>query len=160
MLSVKADESSFQHVGCFKAKSAAHAFRVPSGVPSKSSCTSGPSRALRRVGQQAIASSLTDLDLVFIEEAFERLLLDYDRVFSTMGVPACLWRRTGELFKGNKEMAELVGVPIEMLRDGRLAIYELMAEESAVSYWEKYSSIAFDSGQKVRFGHPRRLGST
>lgn len=67
-----------------------------------------------------------------------------------MGVPACLWRRTGELFKGNKEMAELVGVPIEMLREGRLAIYELMAEESAVSYWEKYSSIAFDSGQKVR----------
>ena len=28
---------------------------------------------------QAIASGLTDLDLVFIEEAFERLLLDYDR---------------------------------------------------------------------------------
>ncbi|KAF8426793.1 hypothetical protein L210DRAFT_3614995 [Boletus edulis BED1] len=31
-------------------------------------------------------------DLVFIEEAFERLLLDYDCVFSIMGVPACLWR--------------------------------------------------------------------
>lgn len=30
---------------------------------------------------QAIASGLTDLDLVFIEEAFERLLLDYDRAF-------------------------------------------------------------------------------
>ena len=30
---------------------------------------------------QAIASGLTDLDLVFIEEAFERLLLDYDRLF-------------------------------------------------------------------------------
>jgi hypothetical protein len=29
--------------------------------------------------EQAIASGLTDLDLVFIEEAFERLLLDYDR---------------------------------------------------------------------------------
>lgn len=28
---------------------------------------------------RAIASGLTDLDLVFIEEAFERLLLDYDR---------------------------------------------------------------------------------
>ena len=26
-------------------------------------------------------------DLVFIEEAFERMLLDYDRVFSAMGVP-------------------------------------------------------------------------
>lgn len=56
-------------------------------------------------------------DLVFIEEAFERLLLDYDRVFSAMGIPACLWRRTGEIYKGNREFAELVGVSEYMLRD-------------------------------------------
>ena len=91
---------------------------------------------------------------MFIEEAFERLLLDYDRVFSAMGVPACLWRRTGEIYKGNREFSELVGVDGYMLRDvsdfppchnrptlcfslqGRLCIYELMAEESAVNYWE------------------------
>lgn len=34
-----------------------------------------------------------------------------------MGIPACLWRRTGEIYKGNKEFAALVGVPIEQLRD-------------------------------------------
>ena len=56
-------------------------------------------------------------DLVFIEEAFERLLLDYDRVFSAMGVPACLWRRTGEIYKGNREFTELVGVDGPMMRD-------------------------------------------
>jgi hypothetical protein len=55
--------------------------------------------------------------LVFIEEAFERLLLDYDRVFSAMGIPACLWRRTGEIYKGNREFAELVGVDVGRLRD-------------------------------------------
>ncbi|KAI1786216.1 hypothetical protein LXA43DRAFT_75139 [Ganoderma leucocontextum] len=75
-------------------------------------------------------------DLVFIEEAFERLLLDYDRVFSAMAIPACLWRRTGEIYKANREFAELVGVDGYMLRDGRLCIYELMAEDSAVNYWE------------------------
>lgn len=77
-----------------------------------------------------------------------------------MGIPACLWRRTGEIYKGNKEFAALVNVPLEMLREvssiisesallvnedvsnscfplqGRLCIYELMAEESAVNYWE------------------------
>lgn len=72
-----------------------------------------------------------------------------------MGIPSCLWRRTGEIYKGNKEFAELgecegpaamlmeltsfvceVGVPIEHLQGGKLAIYELMAEESAVNYWE------------------------
>ncbi|KAF7302902.1 hypothetical protein MKEN_01252500 [Mycena kentingensis (nom. inval.)] len=98
---------------------------------------------------RAVAQSLRDIDLVFIEEAFERMLLDYDRVFSAMGVPACLWRRTGEIYKGNREFSELVGVRGEDMRDGRLCIYELMAEESAVNYWEKYGHVAFDSAQKA-----------
>lgn len=67
-------------------------------------------------GPQGLTIS-TIQDLVFIEEAFERLLLDYDRVFSAMGVPACLWRRTGEIVKGNREFAELVGLDDYMLRD-------------------------------------------
>ncbi|KAL0945753.1 hypothetical protein HGRIS_012042 [Hohenbuehelia grisea] len=98
---------------------------------------------------RAVAQSLRDIDLVFIEEAFERMLLDYDRVFSAMGVPACLWRRTGEIYKANREFTELVGVEGYMMRDGRLCIYELMAEESAVNYWEKYGHVAFDSSQKA-----------
>jgi PAS domain-containing protein len=59
---------------------------------------------------------LTDMDLVLVEMWFERTLMDYDRVFASMAVPACCWRRTGEIFRGNKEMAELVGVPVEDLR--------------------------------------------
>ncbi|KAI8888156.1 hypothetical protein K501DRAFT_282884 [Backusella circina FSU 941] len=98
---------------------------------------------------RSVAQSLTDVDLILVEEAFERLLLDYDRVFSSMGIPACLWRRTGEIYKGNKEFAALVNIPIDQLREGRLCIYELMAEESAVNYYEKYGNIAFDSGQKA-----------
>ncbi|PWN23486.1 hypothetical protein BCV69DRAFT_295822 [Microstroma glucosiphilum] len=98
---------------------------------------------------RAVAQSLSDVDLIYIEEAFERLLLDYDRVFSTQGIPACLWRRTGEVYKGNREFAELVGVGIEELREGRLCIYELMEEESACNYWEKFGAVGFDPGQKA-----------
>jgi PAS domain-containing protein len=67
-------------------------------------------------------------DLVFIEEAFERLLLDYDRVFSAMGVPACLWRRTGEIYKANREFAELVGLDGYMMRDVclPLSLFEML----------------------------------
>ncbi|KAF8225603.1 hypothetical protein L208DRAFT_1305608 [Tricholoma matsutake] len=98
---------------------------------------------------RAVAQSLRDLqDLSSIEETFERLLLDYDRVFAAMGVPACLWRRTGEIYKCNQEFIELLGIDGYMMRDGRLCIYELMAEESAVNYWEKYGLVAFDSSQK------------
>lgn len=60
---------------------------------------------------------LTDFDLVHVEEWFEKCLLEYDRVFASMAVPACLWRRTGEIFRGNKEFAELINVPIEQMRD-------------------------------------------
>lgn len=61
--------------------------------------------------------SLTDMQLVFVEMWFERTLMEYDRVFASMAIPACCWRRTGEIYRGNKEMAELIQVPIEELRD-------------------------------------------
>lgn len=37
-----------------------------------------------------------------------------------MGIPACLWRRTGEIYKANREFAELVGVDNFMLRNVRI----------------------------------------
>ena len=40
-------------------------------------------------------------------------------MFSAMGVPACLWRRTGEIYKGNREFSELVGVEGYMMREVR-----------------------------------------
>lgn len=52
--------------------------------------------------------SLTDMELTVVEMWFERSLLEYDRVFASMAIPACCWRRTGEIFRGNKEMAELI----------------------------------------------------
>ncbi|KAI9471643.1 hypothetical protein BX667DRAFT_471854 [Coemansia mojavensis] len=98
---------------------------------------------------RTIAQSLTDIDLLLVEEGFERLLLDYDSVFNAFGVPACLWRRTGEIYKANREFADLVGVPLSFFHEGRVCIYELMSEASAVNYWEKYGEIAFDASQKA-----------
>jgi hypothetical protein len=63
--------------------------------------------------------SLTDMELVLVEMWFEQTLMEYDRVFASMAIPACCWRRTGEIFRGNKEMAELIHVPLEKLRDVR-----------------------------------------
>lgn len=102
-----------------------------------------------RPGFRAIAKTLKDIDLILVEENFERMLLDYDRVFTSMAIPACLWRRTGEIYRGNKEFASLVEVPMDELKNGKLTIYELMTEESSVNYWEKYGSIAFDKTQKA-----------
>lgn len=61
--------------------------------------------------------NLTDVQLVLVEMWFEKCLMEYDRVFASMAVPACCWKRTGEIFRGNREMAELIHVPMEKLRD-------------------------------------------
>lgn len=93
--------------------------------------------------------TLSDLELIYVEMWFERSLMEYDRVFASMAIPACCWRRTGEIFRGNKEMAELINVPIEKLRDGKLALHEILDERSLVSYWEKFGVVAFDPAQKA-----------
>ncbi|KAI0020392.1 meiosis protein SPO22/ZIP4 like-domain-containing protein [Xylariomycetidae sp. FL0641] len=88
---------------------------------------------------------LTDIELVYVEMWFEKTLMEYDRVFAAMAVPACCWRRTGEIFRGNKEMAELIHVPVERLRDGKVSLHEILTEESLVRYWEEFGTIAFDA---------------
>ncbi|KAF2143243.1 uncharacterized protein K452DRAFT_224914 [Aplosporella prunicola CBS 121167] len=93
--------------------------------------------------------TLTDIELVRVEMWFERCLMEYDRVFASMAIPACCWRRTGEIFRGNKEMAELVHVPMDNLRDGTLSLHQIVEEKSLVNYWEKFGAIAFDASQKA-----------
>ncbi|KAF2017108.1 hypothetical protein BU24DRAFT_420134 [Aaosphaeria arxii CBS 175.79] len=93
--------------------------------------------------------ALTDMELVRVEMWFDTSLMDYDRVFASMAIPACCWRRTGEIYRGNKEMAELIHAPMSKLRDGQIALHEIIAEPSLVSYWEKFGAIAFDHTQKA-----------
>ncbi|WWD16065.1 hypothetical protein CI109_100490 [Kwoniella shandongensis] len=95
-----------------------------------------------------IARTLTNVDLVFVEEAMERWMLEYDRAFASIHTPSCIWRRTGEIQKANQEFSNLTGVPASMFRDGQLCVYELMDEDSAVRYWEGYAKIAFDPSQR------------
>lgn len=81
------------------------------------------------------AQGLTDMQLVYVEMWFERQLMDYDRVFASMAVPACCWRRTGEIFRGNKEMAELIDVPVDQLRDVSFFLVSTMPSWSFCFLW-------------------------
>ncbi|KAJ1325116.1 RNA polymerase II-specific transcription factor-like protein [Microdochium nivale] len=90
------------------------------------------------------AQGLTDMELIYVEMWFEKTLMEYDRVFAAMAVPACCWRRTGEIVRGNREMAELIHVPTDSLRDAKLSLHEILTEDSLVRYWEEFGTIAFD----------------
>jgi hypothetical protein len=65
------------------------------------------------------AHLLTDYELTMVEIEFDKKLMSYERVFASMAVPACCWRRTGEIYRANKAMAELISAPMEKLRDVR-----------------------------------------
>ncbi|KAL7419448.1 hypothetical protein Q5752_006286 [Cryptotrichosporon argae] len=106
-----------------------------------------------RLKFRQIARTLTDVDLMFVEEAIERLMLQYDRALASIHTPSCVWRRTGEIQKGNQEFAKLTGIPAPMFRNGQLCVYELMDEASAVRYWEGYGKVAFDKGQSHVWTH-------
>ena len=105
--------------------------------------------AVFQTGFAQLARNLTDMDLAAVEEQFEKLCLEFDWVFSAQGVPAAMWRRTGEIYKANAAFANLVGLPLELFEEGRVCIYELMTEDSAISYWERYGQLAFDPDQKA-----------
>ncbi|KAL7418232.1 hypothetical protein BDY24DRAFT_432550 [Mrakia frigida] len=98
---------------------------------------------------RAILAGLTKEDKVLVEESFQRMLLNYDRVLNVVKTPSCLWRRTGEIFKANVEFANLIGVHIDWFRDGKVGIYELMKEDSAVNFWEQYFQVGFDRTRKA-----------
>jgi hypothetical protein len=38
---------------------------------------------------------------------------------------------------------------LTQVKQGKLALHEIMAEDSLVSYWEKFGAIAFDQSQKA-----------
>ncbi len=95
------------------------------------------------------AQGLTDMQLIYVEMWFEKQLMDYDRVFASMAVPACCWRRTGEIFRGNKEMAELINVPVDQLRDVSIPGCRGLALSACADWRLGQNRSARDSDRRV-----------
>ncbi|KAI8891305.1 hypothetical protein K501DRAFT_319343 [Backusella circina FSU 941] len=105
------------------------------------------SRALALFRPSVLASmiNLTEDDLVFTEKCLQRTLLEYEKLVSFSGTPSIIWRRTGEICLVGKEFSLLTQWSKDMLLNRKVYIYELMDNQSAVEYWEKYALHAFDN---------------
>jgi len=105
--------------------------------------------ALFRPSFIALIMNLTEEDLIFMEKCFQRQLLEYEKLISFSGTPTVVWRRTGEIVLVGKEFSLLTQWGKDLLLGlggGRkIYIYELMDSQSAVEYWEKFSTHAFDN---------------
>ncbi|ORY93999.1 hypothetical protein BCR43DRAFT_461407 [Syncephalastrum racemosum] len=104
--------------------------------------------ALFRPSFLALIMNLTEEDLVFMEKCMQRTLLEYEKLISFSGTPTVVWRRTGEVCLVGKEFLLLTQWPKDTLLNKKTYIYELMDNQSAVEYWEKFSTHAFDNTDK------------
>ncbi|KAI7902196.1 uncharacterized protein BX663DRAFT_512051 [Cokeromyces recurvatus] len=96
----------------------------------------------------ALIMNLTEEDLIFMEKCIQRTLLEYEKLISFSGTPTVIWRRTGEICLVGKEFSLLTQWTKDMLLGKRIYIYELMDSQSAVEYWEKFATHAFDNADK------------
>ncbi|KAI8644508.1 hypothetical protein BD408DRAFT_413198 [Parasitella parasitica] len=104
--------------------------------------------ALFRPSFLALIMNLTEEDLVFMEKCIQRTLLEYEKLISFSGTPTVVWRRTGEICLVGKEFSLLTQWTKDLLLGKKMYIYELMDSPSAVEYWEKFATHAFDNTDK------------
>lgn len=91
----------------------------------------------------ACTNSLKEEDLVFMEQCFQRALLEYQKFISFSGTPTLVWRRTGQLAAVGKEFCQLSGWSEQRLIGQQTFIVELLDDNSVLEYFELFSRIAF-----------------
>ncbi|CAN6597778.1 transcription activator of gluconeogenesis Ert1p [Trichomonascus vanleenenianus] len=91
----------------------------------------------------ACTNTLQEDDLIFMEQCFQRTLMEYEKFISYSGTPTIVWRRTGQVTAVGKEFCILTGWSRERLLDRQTFIVELMDDNSVLEYFEMFSNIAF-----------------
>lgn len=91
----------------------------------------------------ACTNTLKEDDLIFMEQCFQRTLLEYEKFISYSGTPTVVWRRTGQIAAVGKEFCLLTGWPRDRLLNEHTFVVELMDDSSALEYFEMFSKMAF-----------------
>ncbi|KAF9116615.1 Transcriptional regulator of nonfermentable carbon utilization [Mortierella sp. AM989] len=97
----------------------------------------------------ALIMNLTPEDLIFMETCFQRTVLEFEKLISFSGTPTVVWRRTGEIALVGKEFSLLTQWSRDQLVNKKTYIYELMDNQSAVEYWERFSTHAFENTEQT-----------
>ncbi|KAF9145239.1 Transcriptional regulator of nonfermentable carbon utilization [Mortierella sp. GBA39] len=97
----------------------------------------------------ALIMNLTPEDLIFMETCFQRTVLEFEKLISFSGTPTVVWRRTGEIALVGKEFSLLTQWSRDQIFNKKTYIYELMDNQSAVEYWEKFSTHAFENTEQT-----------
>lgn len=91
----------------------------------------------------AATCNLKEDDLIFMEQCFQRTLLEYDNYISISGTPTLVWRRTGQIAYVGNEFCILTGWSKKQLLDKVSFLVELLDDNSCLEYFKLFNKIAF-----------------
>lgn len=91
----------------------------------------------------ACSVTLTEEDMIFMEQCYQRTLLEYVKFIVQIGTPTCVWRRNGQISYVNEEFEILSGWNREELLNKMTFIVEIMDDESVRDYFKTFSKVAY-----------------
>ncbi|CAB4256688.1 similar to Saccharomyces cerevisiae YBR239C ERT1 Transcriptional regulator of nonfermentable carbon utilization [Maudiozyma barnettii] len=91
----------------------------------------------------ACSVTLTEEDMIFMEQVYQRTLLEYAKFIELSGTPTCVWRRNGQISYVNEEFEILTGWKREELLNKLTFVVEILDDESVRDYFKTFSSIAY-----------------
>lgn len=89
--------------------------------------------AIFRPSLIALQMALSEEDEIFVERAFQRTILEFEKLVSFSGTPTVVWRRTCEISLVGTEFCMLTKWSKEDLM-GKF-IYQFMDKNSVLNYW-------------------------
>lgn len=91
----------------------------------------------------ACSITLTEEDMIFMEQCYQRTLLEYAKFLNQIGTPTCVWRRNGQISYVNEEFEILTGWTRHELLNKMTFIVEILDDQSVRDYFKTFSNIAF-----------------
>ncbi|QLQ79554.1 hypothetical protein HG537_0C02010 [Torulaspora globosa] len=91
----------------------------------------------------ACSVTLTEEDMIFMEQCYQRTLLEYSKFIVQTGTPTCVWRRNGQISYMNEEFEILTGWSKEDLLNKMTFIVEILDDKSVVDYFKTFSKVAY-----------------
>lgn len=91
----------------------------------------------------ACSVTLTEEDMVFMEQVFQRTLLEYVKFVALVGTPTCIWRRNGQVSYVNEEFEILSGWTRAELLNKMTFIVEILDDQSCLEYFRTFSRVAY-----------------
>ncbi|BEI80366.1 hypothetical protein CcaverHIS002_0108950 [Cutaneotrichosporon cavernicola] len=83
-------------------------------------------------------SQYSEEQIISVEVQFLAFVRNWATFCDTIPAPACIWRRTGEIYAANRRMLALMDMSPQSFHPGKSTLYNALDPMSFMEYWEDY----------------------